>query len=172
MGVADSLVGVDISQDGLDLLRERLPGEYVHGDVERLDSVALPRRIDLVIASELIEHLPNPGAFLTGLRGLLADRHAEALVTTPNSYGWVSFAKLAVRRREPVHPDHLMVYSPYTLAQTLRVSGLELCDLWVHDWARGSALRERLRQYVSDGIGRFNPYLGVGLVARVRAADG
>ncbi|HJR25989.1 MAG TPA: methyltransferase domain-containing protein [Acidimicrobiales bacterium] len=168
--VATHLVGVDISAPGIALLEERVPGEYRVGDVQDLASVPLPDDVEVVIASELIEHLPSPGLFLVGLRELLASRGATALITTPNAYGWVAAAKLALRRREPTHPDHVLVYSPYTLVHAVEAAGLRVDAFWMHDWRRPPGLVNRLRGSVAALVRRWNPYLSPGLVVRVSAA--
>jgi SAM-dependent methyltransferase len=167
--VARSLVGVDINRDGIALLEDRLPGSYLVGDVERLDELELPSDTELVVASELIEHLANPGRFLAQLREYLRRTDARAIITTPNAYGWVGFVKMAARRREPTHPDHVLVYSPYTLDAALRAAGLHVEQLWMHDWARGGGVADRLRDAATTLVRRWNPYLAVGLVAEVRA---
>jgi len=170
-GVAAELTGVDISASGIDLLRRVLPGRYEVGDVEDLGAMALPSELDLVIASELIEHLPNPGRFLEGFRALLASTGAQGIITTPNAYGWVGFAKMAARRREPTHPDHLLLYSPYTFVAALSRAGLVVDELLVHDWDRAGGWGNRLRGVLTRPVLRWSPHLGVGLIARVRADD-
>lgn len=167
--VAATLVGVDISESGIELLRRRVPGDYEVGDVQALAAVPLPSEVDVVIASELIEHLPSPGLFLAGLRDVLARTGATGIITTPNAYGWVSFAKIALRRREPTHPDHVLVYSPYTLVNALRASGLVVDELWMHDWERPPGLANRLRGALAGAVRRWNPHLSPGLVVRVSA---
>jgi SAM-dependent methyltransferase len=167
--VARSLVGVDISPEGIALLEARLPGSYVVGDVERLDELQLPADAELVVATELIEHLGSPGRFLRQLREYLAHTGAQAIITTPNAYGWVSFLKMATRRREPTHPDHVLLYSPYTLVAALRGAGLQVEHLWMHEWTREGGMGNRLRDAATGVVRRWNPYLAVGLVAEVRA---
>lgn len=51
-----------------------------------LDTLPAGRRFDLVIASEVIEHIADPVRFLLDLRGRLAGTGAIAL-TLPNGYG-------------------------------------------------------------------------------------
>jgi len=166
---AKRLVGVDISAPGLVTLERLVPGEYIHGDVERLDQLDLPT-VDLVIAAEIIEHLGSPGAFLTTLRGYLERTGATALITTPNALGWRLTSTFVARRREVTHPDHRLLYSPATLARTIELAGLELQALWSHTWRSG---RHGLRSLVIDGLDaaalRWSPWLGVGLIAEVTA---
>ena len=55
--------------------------EFRPQDLERLDAIA--DRFDLVVSFQVIEHLPDPGAFLRGLVRLVAPA-GELIVTTPN----------------------------------------------------------------------------------------
>lgn len=169
--VADELIGVDLSEQGLQDLSAIVPGVYRCGDVERLGEVPLPDECDLVIAAELIEHLGRPVDFLGGLRDYLQRTGATALVTTPNAYSWTHFVRYAVRRREWVHPDHLCLYSPTTLAESVERSGLVAKATYVHAWSRGArGARSVVVGAVDRMVLRVNPWLGVGLVVEVSAA--
>jgi 2-polyprenyl-3-methyl-5-hydroxy-6-metoxy-1,4-benzoquinol methylase len=54
-------------------------------------------RFDLVIASEVLEHVEDPVDFLRSLRGRLATTDGRVLVTTPNGYGPFELAAAADR---------------------------------------------------------------------------
>jgi SAM-dependent methyltransferase len=167
--VAKTLVGVDVSGAGIDLMRSLVPGDYVVGDVEALDRLELPDACDLVIAAELIEHLGAPALFLDGLRAYLGRTGATALITTPNAYSWTNSARFALRRREWVHPDHRLVYTPVTLQRTIERAGLTIDSFRVHAWRRGPESRRHVRDAIDRVVLRWNPWLGVGIVVEVRA---
>lgn len=167
--VSRSLIGVDISAPGLATLERLVPGTYLLGDIEDLDRLDLPD-VDVVIASEVIEHLGSPGRFLCGLHDYLKDSSATALITTPNAFGWRAMSSFAFARRETVHPDHRLLYSPATLARAIELAGLELVDLFVHTWrADRQGVRKSLIDAGDRALLRWNPWLGIGLVAEVRA---
>lgn len=169
--VAAELVGVDLSASGIELLRRELPGKYLVGDVELLLELDLPVPVDLVIASELIEHLANPGLFLAGLREYLKATGATAIVTTPNSYSWAQFVRFSFHRREWTHPDHRLIFSPYTLAATMSRSGLRVEQLLIHAWNRDGRWRSRIADALDRAVLRWHPALGLGLVVVVRAGS-
>lgn len=169
---ASELTGVDLSADGLAAMAATIPGRYVHGDVEELADLPLPEACDLVIAGEIIEHVPNPGRFLRSLETYLARTGATALITTPNSYSWLGFARFALSRRERTHPDHLLVHSPATLVRSLEAAGLEVVSLRAHRWDVGRGLRQRVRGAVDALVLRWDPWLCVGFVAEVRSPSG
>jgi 2-polyprenyl-3-methyl-5-hydroxy-6-metoxy-1,4-benzoquinol methylase len=163
---ARELTGVDISEDGIREISQLVPGSYVVGDVEELDSLDLPVA-DVVIAAELIEHLGSPARFLQGLRRYLAAHAATAIITTPNAYSWRAFASVAARRREVVHEDHRLVYSRATLVRTLEAEGLAVDRLLVHTWLVRGEATSRLAQGADRLLLRWNPELAVGLIAVV-----
>lgn len=165
--VADTLVGVDLSAAGLAELQSVVPGDYVHGNVEELGDLDLPE-VDLVIAAELIEHLPNPGRFYRALGEYLRSTGARALLTTPNSYSWVNQAKFAFTRREPTHPDHVLTYSPVTLQRTLESAHLEPVAWWCHAWKRPASFGGVGRNLVDRAVLGWNPWLAPGIVVEVR----
>lgn len=163
--VAKMLVGVDLSEVGIEALRAFVPGDYIVGDVEEMGSLPLPDRADLVIAAELIEHLGSPARFLTGLREYLVTSGATAIVTTPNAYSWEYETKFALGRREWVHPDHLCLFSPITLLHSLKEAGLRPIAFFAHSWqGEGSAVRS----IVDRVLLRWNPLLAPGLVVEVQ----
>jgi 2-polyprenyl-3-methyl-5-hydroxy-6-metoxy-1,4-benzoquinol methylase len=81
------VTGIDIDERYVRLaaanLRERgLDGEVVHGDAAA-DHPRFRGRFDLVIANDVLEHVPQPGPFLSRLREWLAPRGA-AYLEIPN----------------------------------------------------------------------------------------
>lgn len=76
---------------------------------------------DLIIMSEVIEHLPDPAATLIKLRKCLSDTGAIFL-TTPNAKGWQANRKLGLWR-EAQNPVHLFLFSEEALCKCARSAG-------------------------------------------------
>jgi cyclopropane fatty-acyl-phospholipid synthase-like methyltransferase len=134
--VAAELWGLDRDQAGLDVLAGRGVSRLVRGDLEALDQVTLDRSFDVIVAGEIIEHLSNPGRFLTGVQHLMRP-DTLLLITTINAYGGVRMAIYALRgrggRQEPVHPDHVAYYSYSTLQHLVRRHHLEIARVLFYD---------------------------------------
>jgi SAM-dependent methyltransferase len=122
--VAD-VTGFDVDAESVALLRERMPDElFVIADIT-VDMPAEQRsRYALVIAGEVLEHVPDADAFLKACSILLAPG-GRFCVTVPNA----CCPKIGLRSlagRESVHPDHRAYYGPRTLRRTLAGAGFEL----------------------------------------------
>jgi SAM-dependent methyltransferase len=79
-------VGIDIDEPSIDKSRERaIHHEYAVMNVMDIGKTFPNRSFDLVIASDLIEHLPKPeGAKLLGMMEAIARR--RVIVFTPNGF--------------------------------------------------------------------------------------
>jgi SAM-dependent methyltransferase len=121
--VAD-VTGFDVDSGALELLRSAMPGQrFVDADVTA-DVPAQERgSYDLVIAGEVLEHVPDADSFLRGCAALLR-AGGRLCVTVPNA----CCPKIGLRAllgRESVHPDHRTYYGPRTLMRTLEGAGYD-----------------------------------------------
>ena len=122
--VAD-VTGFDVDAESLALLEQRMPTErFAVADVTSEVPADDRHRYALVIAGEVLEHVPDADAFLQGCATLLAP-DGRLCVTVPNA----CCPKIGLRSlagRESVHPDHRVYYGPRTLERTLAGAGFEL----------------------------------------------
>lgn len=96
--------------------------KIVYGDLESIEALAKSFQPDIFVAGELLEHLPEPLAFLTKLKKSPALSGKTLLLTTPNATALHNIA-LALFRRESNHQDHLHIYSFKTLHTLMRRAG-------------------------------------------------
>jgi SAM-dependent methyltransferase len=145
--VAD-VTGFDVDAGSLAQLQERMPTQrLVVADITQQVPAEHAGHYALVIAGEVLEHVPDADAFLRGCARLLAPR-GRLCVTVPNA----CCPKIGLRSlagRESVHPDHRVYYGPRTLERTLDGAGFEL---------------ESIATCLAPGAGRagklvFNPLL-------------
>lgn len=125
--VAAEVTGVDSSTlvpaEGL---RTAPNAIIVRGDITRLASWfagldAAPDP-DIVVAGEVIEHLPDPLAFLRELRSVERLRGRRLVLTTPNATA-VHNVLVGMLSRESTHQDHLCILSYKTLHTLLHRAG-------------------------------------------------
>lgn len=125
------ITAVDLSRDDLDRLRTRLPNvEAIVGDVQALQ---LENRFDLLVATEILEHLPDP---LAAVRRFAL--HAQrVLVTVP----WEPFFMLGNLARGKNIPrlgndiEHVNHWSPASfrrfLEQAVAVDSVRGAFPWI-----------------------------------------
>ena len=119
------VVGVDIDRSSLAWLSDRMPrDELLYADAQRLCEYLPGQKFDLIIAGDVIEHLPNPGQFLDSCRHAL-EPGGVLLITTVNTFGVARFAK-ALLYHEAVHPEHTAYYSHRTLQRLCAMCGLRV----------------------------------------------
>jgi SAM-dependent methyltransferase len=73
--------GVDISKNAVALAKQRFGDNYFCGDVN--DFIATYGKPRVIVAAELIEHLPNPLQFISDMLSALGEE-GFVVVTTPN----------------------------------------------------------------------------------------
>ncbi len=121
---SSELVGIDLDERGV--AEARQGGHEAH--VADCCDPATVRSLqvepaELVLAGEIIEHVGAPGSLLDGLRLLCRD-DGVLVITTPNACGWVN-PMAAVAGLEVNHPDHVVMFTWFTLTNLLRRHGWE-----------------------------------------------
>lgn len=131
--VASELWGIDIDEDGVAFLRRQGFQNVVVGDVCQLAAVDAikGRRFDVILASEILEHLQNPGMLLDSIRGLMSGQRAELIVTVPNAFRIANLVSL-LRGWEYVHPDHNYWFSYRTITNLLMKNGFDISEVYVY----------------------------------------
>jgi SAM-dependent methyltransferase len=172
--VSDSIVGLDLSEEGVRWAAEH--GFDAHSvDAQSPDAVAALGLVpaDVVVAGEIIEHLDAPGPFLRAMRELLKPE-GLLVVTTPNAYRLLNFLAPA-SGSELIHPDHTAWHSPHTLRNLLARNGWAVEGMAFYQNPApplgaplGPVVRGLRAAFVA--MGRLLPYWCDGLVAWARPA--
>jgi len=105
-------LGIDIWKEEVDK-RRAMGYNIVYGNVE---TMSLGRQFDVIVASDLIEHLANPGMFLERAREHLRDGGLLCLVT-PNAHSLNVSAKAILGVSVAINREHTCWYDPTTLKQ-------------------------------------------------------
>lgn len=135
--VSSFLHGVDIDHTALQEYRKFTKDqENSIMDVQdpEFDPKDYAKNFDLILFSETLEHVMNPGLALAGLRKIIeVNPDSQLCVTVPNALSHIHH-KYAESGIELVHPDHYFYYSPHTLRKLLTDTGFRQVDihLYVH----------------------------------------
>jgi SAM-dependent methyltransferase len=124
--VASRCLGIDISAEAIDAMKS-----VGMDNVACADACALPddfdAKFDVIIAGEVIEHLPNPGTFMAQSARCLRSGGA-LVVTVPNAFNILRLWGV-LRGREMVHRDHCYYFSAKTGARLASLYGFQLGEV-------------------------------------------
>lgn len=122
--IASPCAGVDIDAEGVKYLTQTLGlGEVYCANLATEDVPALQsRQWDVLLLGEIIEHLDDPVAFLTGVRQRYGSCIGSLLATVPNAFAFNNLCH-ALKGEERINTDHRYWFTPYTLAKVLVRAG-------------------------------------------------
>ena len=109
------LDGLDIHEEALSLLSEHANGK-LYCRYEDIND-----EYDLILAPEVMEHVPDVRGFLTQLDNLNAP---SIVITVPDAYqcfkNHFEYSESTSCFTEIIHPDHNCWYTPYTLSNVIK----------------------------------------------------
>lgn len=176
--VAAEVVGIDnsplVPPEGLEVSGS---GGIFPGDIFDLAPV-LERHgwPDILVAGELVEHLPDTLTFLKNLKRDCSAGDPLVVITTPNACS-VHNGILGAFRMESMHKDHLQIYSYKTLCTLFGRAGFREWTIRPYharftEMIEGSTGAKRLTARVFEKLVNFLerrfPLLGCGWVCEVR----
>lgn len=127
--------GIDASQTGVSIANENYPGRFF---VQDISSECLPDEIsnlefDVVISTEVIEHIYAPGSYLNMIRNCLDKNGGEVIISTPY-HGYLKNLVLAITGKMDAHftvlwdGGHIKFWSRKTLSSLLMDHGFEVTE--------------------------------------------
>jgi hypothetical protein len=138
----------------IDEAAEHLPVALV------LEGLVLEGEPDIIVASEVLEHMSNPGNFLQAAKRF----NCPLLVSVPNAFSYRAISELS-KGRELVHADHNCYFSYTTLNTFIAKHGYRLSEAIAYFWP------------LNDEIGKAhlslmhtNPFFGDGFIFIVSPA--
>ena len=150
---AKHCVGVDHNEAQVAKLN-KLGYDCICANAENLD---LSKKFEVIVASNLIEHLSNVGQFLESAKRHL-ERNGILIITTPNPFFLWRFVEIIFKGNFAINEDHTCWFDPKTLGYSLLQHGFHIKEMyWTTSyWIRPRSLLVRLaraiRGYFSSGI--------------------
>ncbi len=150
------LAGIDVSPAQIELNRRSLPGVDWHTlDLSRRGSVSpeMHGRFDVVVASEVIEHVQDPEAFLENAFHLAVPGRGRLLLSTQSG----------VVRETERRVGHIRHFDPAEMAVLLGRSGWSPVRIWncgfpFHDLSKWWANRDPSASMSRFGGDRYGTY--------------
>jgi SAM-dependent methyltransferase len=164
--------GVDVSEHAISVARQRLAGRVFSGMLGSIPEID-GRTFDVIYASHVVEHVPDPATFVRDLASRLTDRGVVVLVT-PNVASWL--ARFSGRRWVSYKvPEHLAYYGPDTMKELLGRSGLEMIAIDpAQQYYRLPFLMSRIRELIRPLDRLVPPFEDLGALRKrmVRVTSG
>lgn len=119
--------GIDLSKEGVNLCKQRGLKARKMDIVE--DKIPWSNEFDLVIASEVIEHIFDPFIFLRNINKIIKDR-GTIVLTTPNFsyYRWIFKYLLNKTPTQIQNPTHIRFYTLKYLELIVKKQGFDIVD--------------------------------------------
>lgn len=133
--VSSILWGMDINVEGIKFLQEKGFQNLFVADATELHTVESWRDItfDVIVTSEVVEHLSNPGLFFESVKRIMKPGHTELIITVPNAFRIDTLLWL-LKGIEFNHPDHNYWFSYLTISNLVRKNGLTLHEMYVYSF--------------------------------------
>lgn len=179
---ACDLWGVDVNEEGIEAARSFGFSQVVFGDIQNFETILPDHVFDLILAPDVIEHLANPGCFLSGaINRLRLQGEGRILLTTPNAKRLAEIP-LWLAGLEISHSEHLVSFSPNTLRSLVEHCGGKVSGCYLYPCHTGkvrfsigadnmteSILRFIARSSIMRRICRIIPALASGFALIVEA---
>ena len=127
------LYGTDASENGIEIANRNLKGRFF---IQDLNSDELPEELkhikfDILISTEVIEHLYDPAAFITFCKAILLKNGGGALVLSTPYHGYLKNLVLSIFNKWDHHHTvfwrggHIKFWSFNTLSKLLKDNGFK-----------------------------------------------
>ncbi len=133
---AENVLGMDYDEKEVRKLK-RLGYNVVHGDAQDYN---LKEKFEVVLAGELIEHLPNPGKFLECCKKHLSGS-GIIILTTPNAFSFRNLLRALLFGVVPTNDEHTCWFTPITLRKLCETQGLRLAEFYSFFNPEGSKIK-------------------------------
>lgn len=132
--VATEVWGVDISKKGIQLLQEHGANNLVWGNIEQIDKIEQLKGhdFDIILLTEVLEHLNNPGLFLKRVKKLF-DSDTTMIITVPNGLRLTGLMR-QIKGYEFVHPDHNYWFSYMTVKTLMKKNGYNIEEMLTYSF--------------------------------------
>jgi 2-polyprenyl-3-methyl-5-hydroxy-6-metoxy-1,4-benzoquinol methylase len=122
--------GLDASATGIDIANSRYPGRFFVQDIsaEVLPAGLAQLEFDLIISTEVIEHLYAPRAYMKLIQNVLGKRGGDVIISTPY-HGYLKNLVMAMTNKMDSHftvlwdGGHIKFWSRVTLTKLLNEFG-------------------------------------------------
>lgn len=136
---AKELVGADIHEEGIKELIER---GYNVVNPEQLEQMA--PRFDVIVMGDVIEHVNDPGQFLSFYAQFL-NPEGRMIICTPNSFGARYYLQILVYGYPVINDEHTVAFDPFVMLELFKRLEIEPLEFyWLKEYRKGTKVQQKL----------------------------
>tara|TARA_B100001094_G_scaffold325575_1_gene380172 strand:- start:141 stop:857 length:717 start_codon:yes stop_codon:yes gene_type:complete len=158
-------IGIDIDKYGVQLVRDKFNIENIYCvDIqkEKLPKIISKINFDVLLISDVIEHIGDPLTFLTDIKKVFNGKVNSVILTTPNAFRIENFIN-ALKNYEIINTDHKFWFSQYTLSKLAVDAGYKIVRVGMCQHLLGGYTK-----FLKNFILRFFPNLKQTLVLELK----
>lgn len=127
--VCKTIDGVDIDSEGINELNKKgytvfTPDQLLKGSI----------KYDIVLLSDVIEHVDNPVDFIKFYSSFLNDQ-GQMFITTPNAHAIRGFTSILLRNNYSVNSEHTLWLCPKTMTEIIHRADLKFVGFyWLKEY--------------------------------------
>lgn len=159
------VLGIDTSYKAIQYARDTLKLDVIRDDFIRYKFTG--KKFDVIIFSQLIEHLKNPTVFLDKIFTLL-NLNGIIVIVTPNIKSYLAQV-LKDKFNYLIPPEHIYYYSPLTLSCLIKNCGYRILKLKTYGYSTdlatitkslfGKQKAEQSRNIINEKVVQHNKSL-------------
>jgi 2-polyprenyl-3-methyl-5-hydroxy-6-metoxy-1,4-benzoquinol methylase len=128
--VAKKNLGVDINEEGIRFVREKLQIENIINcdltNSAHISSTIVEEKWDYIVLGEILEHVDNPVHFLEQIKKNYGHVIQKIIITVPNAFYLRNIEVVLLKKYEQINSDHRYWFTPFTLAKVMLRAGIEI----------------------------------------------
>lgn len=152
--IAGEVFGLDLEID-----RKAFPDTTRYHE-ESAENFLFPgQKFDVLFAGDVIEHLTNPGLFLSTCRRHMAPE-SRLVITTPNCFNLFNLTEKLSKDEPTVNSDHTTYFNHKTLRTLLRKCGFEIQEIsYVYslEYSHAESWKKKILNGLYAILARFTP---------------
>ena len=162
---ASSVTTLEMNQDNIDKFSKVVPGTYIRGDITDPEVLTrLPEKYELVVFTEIIEHLDCFRAALQNIHSLLGPR-GEVVISTISAYNLFAFFRNFFWY-EHNHTEHTAYFSYLTIKRVLQMNDFSIKRFYfAYD-----PTPNPLKRFIKRAMVRILPQFSQGIVVVAQAS--
>lgn len=151
--VAAQTIGVDITIEKIKQLNKNGYTIYTPEELSGLN-----KKFDVIVMGDVIEHVENPGDFLTFYSRFLTEK-GKLIICTPNAFGIRYFIQLLLYKNAGTNHEHTQFFDPYVMLELFKRVNLTPVEFyWLDDLLTTPKLSRKIIYLVCRFFYLFRKY--------------